>query len=363
MAVTEFTTLPFNHDDWEPSEKILPKFEVAKRAQKIASSEDQEDAPPQALTCVLCCHAPATTAITSPEASNSLLPGHGPARPLGDPAPRLVSPRNIELKLETAIHVLYKKSNFEFRVFQQLDDPSIIHFLGRLGSVKAHEAFLRSTDNKKLLKLFKGDIPESGRMKRQMWHLDVDIFQCPHSRWIRTVNSLHFQGWSVPAEHKDEVATQLSKHINHERIVNKRRVVGGWKADKAPTEPQEFMLFYFMGGSFEGPLMSAINVYIQAKFITGSTGATRIRFVDLTLMKPNPDSVTGAQLKYVRAQMAEDAKTSSHSLSQIATAYLKRAIVLKQQIHCACLCEVTFLMMSRLVICRRLTFVFTAVTL
>jgi hypothetical protein len=77
-------------------------------------------------------------------------------------------PSSLIQKLLTAKSVLETASGHSFYYFQQIEDPSIIYILGAWDSVTAHHTFLPSSENQKLLELFKDDIVMSGDDEKKM---------------------------------------------------------------------------------------------------------------------------------------------------------------------------------------------------
>jgi quinol monooxygenase YgiN len=93
----------------------------------------------------------------------------------------LALPSTIIQKLKIAKSVLEEASNYEFRFFQQIEDLSVIYIIGKWDSPEAHYAFLPSSKNQDLLKLFEKDvhIEEVDGKNMQMWHIDHDMFNVP----------------------------------------------------------------------------------------------------------------------------------------------------------------------------------------
>lgn len=151
-------------------------------------------------------------------------------------------------KFKTAKTVLEKSSGFIFRIFQQVEDPSLVYIVGRWDSTAAHEAFLASAENKELLELIKDDIATTGDQKIQMWHLDADLYALgPEQTSTFTAPIISCNRHFMPPEKKkgfqdtfDGVKGLL------EQFTKPFGVVGGWRIEKESVdgeEREEWVLF------------------------------------------------------------------------------------------------------------------------
>jgi len=162
---------------------------------------------------------------------------------------------SLKQKFLSAKLVLEKASGHKFYFFQQIEDPSIIYILGSWESPQAHAAFLPSTENQKLLELFKDDIitdekEKSDGEKMTMWHLDADVFSGVNEedKSVFTAPVISLNRHFVPKDKKagfvkkfDEVKGLL------EDFTTPYQVVGGWRIEKEAEGKDEWVLFSGFG--------------------------------------------------------------------------------------------------------------------
>ncbi|KAH7336528.1 hypothetical protein BKA65DRAFT_563654 [Rhexocercosporidium sp. MPI-PUGE-AT-0058] len=166
MPVTEFAVLPFT-GRWEHSSyHDFPQPAIT--------------APYQELPNTL--HDKFKKSVTAKVGFFRSMSSHASPQALREP-PRscLTIPDNIFVKLRTSHEVLERVSGHRFRFFQQIQDPSIIHIVGKWDSTEAHAAFIASPENQRLLELFGDDVRTEGSMPMEMYHLDTDVFDYPDS--------------------------------------------------------------------------------------------------------------------------------------------------------------------------------------
>lgn len=151
-------------------------------------------------------------------------------------------PSAVIQKLKIAKSVLEEASNYEFRFFQQIEDPSVIYIIGKWDSPEAHYAFLPSAKNQELLQLFKEDvhIEEVDGKKMQMWHLDHDVFNVPaNAKWVFKAPISSCNRHFVPKEKKSGFIEKFNEVRGLlEDFTTPYGVVGGWRIEK-----EEWVLF------------------------------------------------------------------------------------------------------------------------
>jgi heme-degrading monooxygenase HmoA len=150
-------------------------------------------------------------------------------------------------KFRTAKKALEQASKYTFYLFQQIEDPSIIYIIGRWDSPEAHYAFLPSTENQKLLELFKDDvnIEETNGKKMQMWHLDHDVFDVSSgTEMVFTAPVISCNRHFVPKEKKPGFIEKFAKVKGLlEEFTRPYAVVGGWRIAKEDEGKEEWVLF------------------------------------------------------------------------------------------------------------------------
>jgi heme-degrading monooxygenase HmoA len=159
-------------------------------------------------------------------------------------------PKTLIQNLKYAKEVLESASGYGFRYFQQIEDPSLIYILGLWDSVAAHDGFVASPENQRLLELFKNDISMTGDRKMTLWHLEGDIFALNPSSALKsvfTVPAISINRHSVPAEKKEGFVNKFQEVRDIlEDYAKPFKVVGGWRIEKEEVngkEREEWALF------------------------------------------------------------------------------------------------------------------------
>ena len=163
------------------------------------------------------------------------------ARPITKDNPTLAV--DLIKNLKQAKAVLESVSGYRFRYFQQIEDPSIIYIMGLWDSVAAHDAFLASPENQKLLELFKDDLRWTGDRMITLWHLEGDVFALDPSSDLKSVFTAptiscnrHF----VPTEKKVEFASKFKEVRGVLEDYSKPfKAIGGWRIEKEQVDGKE----------------------------------------------------------------------------------------------------------------------------
>ncbi|KAL3428298.1 hypothetical protein PVAG01_01807 [Phlyctema vagabunda] len=147
-------------------------------------------------------------------------------------------------RFKEAKATLEKAHHYDFYFFQQVEDPSIIYILGSWPSVAAHQAFLPSTENQRLLTLLRDEVNAD---QIQMFHVDGDLLHSQESRSsffdVPLIScSRHF----VPTKKKDGFINKFGEVEPIFRdYIKPTDVKGGWRIEKeevAGTEREEWVL-------------------------------------------------------------------------------------------------------------------------
>jgi quinol monooxygenase YgiN len=163
------------------------------------------------------------------------------AQPITKDSPAL--PKDLIENLKQTKAILESVSGYRFRYFQQIEDPSIIYITGLWGSVAAHDKFLASPENQKLLELFKDDLSWTGDRMITLWHLEGDIFALDPSSGLKSVFTAptiscnrHF----VPAEKKEGFVSKFEEVKGIlEDYTKPFNVIGGWRIEKEKIDGKE----------------------------------------------------------------------------------------------------------------------------
>ncbi|RFU34616.1 hypothetical protein B7463_g1699, partial [Scytalidium lignicola] len=164
--------------------------------------------------------------------------------PLSTPPENGILPSGFLDKLSTAKKVLDNASGYNFHFFQQVEDPSLVYIIGRWSSVAAHDVFLPSDENKRLLELLKDDITISSVI---MYHLDVDVYNMigeADKKNVSEAPTISCNRHFVPAAKKEGFIEQFQKIKGLlQDFTNPFKVVGGWRIEKESEEKEEWVLF------------------------------------------------------------------------------------------------------------------------
>lgn len=147
-------------------------------------------------------------------------------------------------KLSTARECLEQASGHTFRFFQQIQDPSMVHIIGKWDSIDAHGAFLVSPENQHLLQLLSEDVMSSkGKPEIQMWHLDVDAFDYPSlaDSWLSSATCVAYQWCTVSMQGRAQHSEDFGDLVT--AMKRSASAVGGWRIEKE-AEDEEWMVFY-----------------------------------------------------------------------------------------------------------------------
>jgi quinol monooxygenase YgiN len=191
-------------------------------------------------------------------------------------------PASVKQKLISAKLVLQKASGHKFYFFQQVEDPSIIYIIGSWESPQAHATFLPSTENQKLLELFKDDIiaEETDGKKMTMWHLDADVFSGVNEedKPLFTAPVISLNRHFVPGDKKagfvkkfDEVKGLL------EDFTTPYQVVGGWRIEKEEEGKDEWVLFSGFGSVENHHEFAKTEAFVRYREIVEFVGGFELR--------------------------------------------------------------------------------------
>ncbi|KAH8155824.1 uncharacterized protein LAJ45_00836 [Morchella importuna] len=132
---------------------------------------------------------------------------------------------SLKSGLQNALQVLNKASapsGAQFSLFQQIENPQILHLLGSWTSVEAHHAFLPSTENLALLEEVKDLINVD-----LLFHAGMDKSTLPLD-----APCVAFARHLVKAGHKEDFATIWGENSHHLKdFTEPYPLVGGWRID------------------------------------------------------------------------------------------------------------------------------------
>ncbi|KIM99324.1 hypothetical protein OIDMADRAFT_181654 [Oidiodendron maius Zn] len=159
-------------------------------------------------------------------------------------------PESVIQSLTEAKVICEAASGYAFRIFQQIEDPSLLYIIGLWDSADAHNIFLSAPENQKLLSLFKNNINFEGDRGLTTWHLDEDVFTVDPSSGLKsafTAPAISYNRHFVSADKREAF---ISKFLDVKGILEDYtkplKVIGGWRIEKEEAngkEREEWVLF------------------------------------------------------------------------------------------------------------------------